>query len=57
MVKNTFTNTAGVCVYVGGGGDQSQQHAHVALAGDITKLNNNYDVFLLCAPATTPRLH
>lgn len=33
--------------------DLSQQHAHNALAGDTIKLNNNYDGFLLCAPATT----
>lgn len=38
----------------GGGGDLGQQHTHVALASDITKLYNHYDVFLLCAPATTP---
>lgn len=49
MVKNTFTNREGKI-------DLSQQHAHIALAGDIIKLNNNYDVFLLCAP-TTARPH
>lgn len=47
VVKNTFTNREGKI-------DLSQQHAHIALAGDIIKLNSNYDVFLLRAPATTP---
>lgn len=46
VVKNTFANREGKI-------DLSQKHAHIALAGDIIKLNNNYDVFLLSAPATT----
>lgn len=46
MVKNTSENREGKI-------DLSQLHAHIALAGYIIKLNNNYDVFLLCAPTTT----